>query len=265
MGNIRLYLRIIFLQLRGQLEYPLNAVVGFINQFIVFFLEFTAMWALFYRFGQIKGWTFNEVFLTYGIINLSFAMAEVLMRGFETNMTSLIRNGDYDRYLLRPRNTVLQISAFSFQFVRLGRAMQSIVVLCIGIVMNAGSITGVEWIILLFTVVGGWLLYASLYIITGIISFKIMQYTEFMSIFIQGSVSTMQYPMTIFPAWIRNIFTYVLPATTVSYFPISAILDKSTSVPRIVGFGAPAVCYIFFIISIWIFFKVEKSYVSSGS
>lgn len=264
-SNVILYLKIALYQLRSQFEYPLNTIVGFVNQFIVFFLEFISMWALFDLFGQIDGWKFSEVFLIYGIVNMSFAMAEVVMRGFESNMTSLVRNGDYDRYLLRPRSTILQISAFNFQFVRLGRALQSILIFGIGIYMNSSLINGSEWILLFIAAIGGCLLYFSLYIITGIITFKVMQYTEFMSIFIQGSVSTMQYPMTAFPKWIQNIFTYVLPAATITYFPIATILDKSIAFPRFVGYTAPIVCYIWFYLTICLFNKVEKSYISSGS
>jgi ABC-type uncharacterized transport system, permease component len=223
------------------------------------------MWGLFDRFGKIKGWTFNEVFITYGIINLSFAVSETLMRGFETKLTSLIRNGDYDRYLLRPRNTIIQVSAFSFEFVRIGRVIQSVIVLGIGIVINAKAINGFEWVVLMYTIFGGWLLYFTLYIFTGIIAFKVLQYTEFMSIFIQGSVSTMVYPITIFPIWIRRLFTYVLPAAAISYYPIAAILGKDITVNTAVAYLTPLICYILFIISVFTFFFVEKAYISSGS
>jgi ABC-2 type transport system permease protein len=263
--NIIIYCKIVLYQLHSQFEYPVNAIAGFINQFFVFFLEFVSMWALFDLFGQIDGWKFTEVFLTYGIVNMSFAMAEIFMRGFESNMTTLVRNGEYDRYLLRPCSTILQISAFNFQFVRLGRFIQSIVVLFIGLYMNRGSIYGTEWGLLIYATLGGCLLYFALYIITGIVNFKVMQYTEFMSIFVQGSVSTMQYPMTAFPKWIQNIFTYVLPVALVTYFPIATVLDKSIPFPRFVGYCAPTVCYLVFFITLFIFHRVEKSYISSGS
>lgn len=153
-------------------------------------------------------------------------MSEVLMRGFESNMTSLVRSGDYDRYLLRPIGTIWQVSAFNVQFVRLGRVFQAMLVLIVGALFNAMKIHGFEWIVLFYSVVGGCLLYFSLYIITGLIVFRIMQYTEFMSIFIQGSITTMQYPISVFPRWIQNIFTFLIPVALVTYYPVSGILGK---------------------------------------
>lgn len=260
-----LYMRIIRTNIKEEMEYKTNAIIGFINQFAVLFFEFLAMIALFDRFGAIRGWSFQEVFLSYGIVNLSFSMAETFMRGFETKLVTLIRNGEYDRYLLRPRSTILQISAFNFQFVRLGRVIQSIIVLMAGCYLNKDVIFGLEWGILLLTIIGGCLLYFALYIITGILTFKSLQPLEFMSIFIQGSTSTMQYPMIILPKYVQWLFTYILPVACISYFPIAAILGKTIWIRTTIAYMLPLVCYIVFIISIILFCHIEKGYVSSGS
>ena len=262
---IRLYIRIIQYNIKEELEYGVNAAIGFINQFAVLFFEFLAMVALFDKFGSVKGWTFQEVFLSYGIVNISFSMAETFMRGFETRLITLVRTGEFDRYLLRPRSTILQVSAFNFQFVRLGRVLQASAVLAIGLYLNMGSIFGVEWVVLVFTIIGGCCLYFALYIVTGILTFKLLQPLEFMSIFIQGSTSTMQYPMTIFPRWIQQLFTYVLPVACVSYFPIAVILDKPVSISENVAYALPLICYAVFVATIVLFHIAEKTYVSSGS
>lgn len=265
MSGVSIYIKIALAELRSQLAYPVNAIIGFFNQFLVLFLEFVAMSTLFDRFGAIDGWEFSEVFLSYGIVNLAFSVSESFMRGFESNFVSLVRRGEYDRYLLRPRSTILQISAYSFQFIRLGRVFQSLIVFIIGVLLNASQITGFEWGVLVYTAISGCTLYFALYIITGILTFKALQHLEFMSIFVQGSVSTMQYPMTIFPQWVRSLFTYILPVATVSYYPIAAIMGKPLPFSTLIVYMLPLICPIFFMISIWMFHIVEKTYTSSGS
>lgn len=265
MRYFKLYCTIIKYQLKSQLQYPVNAIIGFINQFLVIFFEFIAICALFNVFGEMDGWSFTEVFLIYGIVNFSFSMAEVFMRGFESNMTGLVRNGDYDRYLLRPIGSIWQVSAFNFQFVRLGRVFQAFLVLIAGMALNVERIQNGEWLVLIYSVVGGCLLYFSLYIITGLIVFKVMQYTEFMSIFIQGSITTMQYPISAFPRWIQNIFTFLLPVALVTYYPISKILGKENETNIIVCYLVPFVCYLLFAVVVWLYHYAEKNYVSSGS
>ena len=264
MRSVLLYVKIVYYQLKSQVQYPINAVTGFLNQFLVIFLEFVSIWALFSVFGEMDGWKLNEVFLIYGIVNFSFSMSEVFMRGFESNMTGLVRNGDYDRYLLRPMGSIWQVSAFNFQFVRLGRVFQALVVLIIGIITNISRINGIDWIVLLYSIIGGVMLYFSLYILTGLILFKVMQYTEFMSIIIQGSITTMQYPISAFPKWIQCIFTFVLPVSLVTYFPISVILGKADG-GILLRYMLPFVCYGLFAVVVFLYHLVEKSYVSSGN
>ncbi|MEK3864609.1 ABC-2 family transporter protein [Paenibacillus sp. FSL H7-0716] len=263
--TFRLYFEIIKLKISTQGQYPLNAVIGFLNQIFVFVFEFWAMWALFNRFGSIDNWDFIEVLIPFGIINLSYAIAETFFRGFETNMSQLVRDGEYDRYLLRPRDTIVQISAFHFQFVRFGRVLQAVIVLIIGLVLNHDKIQGIEWLLILFAATGGWALFIALYILTGIIIFKIVERPEFMNLLIQGSVTTMQYPKTIFPKWIQSVFTFIIPVTFATYYPVAAILGKDSSLPFILSCLSPIICYLFLILTIILFKKVEKTYISTGS
>ena len=58
------------------------------GQFVITGLEFVGIWALFARFGRIRGWTLEEVALFYGMISISFAIADALARGFDQFGTS---------------------------------------------------------------------------------------------------------------------------------------------------------------------------------
>ncbi|MEH2167672.1 MAG: ABC-2 family transporter protein [Nostoc sp.] len=73
-------------------------------------------------------WTLNEVALFYGIVNIYFACADALGKGFDS-FTTIIKSGDFDRLLLRPRTTALQLLGKEFTLKRIGRFSQGIVVL----------------------------------------------------------------------------------------------------------------------------------------
>ncbi len=125
------YIHIIKLILKSNLVYRVNFIVGLFNQLLIILFEFLGLLSLFNRFGSLHNWKLTEVFLLYGIINFSFSFSEVFFRGFESNIQSIIREGKYDRYLLRPYSTLLQISAYNFQPVRTGRLLLALFVLII--------------------------------------------------------------------------------------------------------------------------------------
>ena len=82
---------------------------------------------LFSRFGSLRGWQLGEVALFYGVINISYALSEALGRGFDMFSFQVI-SGEFDRTLLRPRSTELQVLAHDFQLMRSGRLFQGLAV-----------------------------------------------------------------------------------------------------------------------------------------
>lgn len=260
------YIHILKLNLKSNLVYKTNFIIGLFNQLLIILFEFLGMLSLFNRFGSLNDWKLTETFLLYGIINFSFSFSEVFFRGFESNIQSLIREGKYDRYLLRPYPTLLQISAFNFQPVRIGRLILSILVLIVGIVYNIEHINNIYKIVyMMLILVSSSSLYAGIYIIVGSLTFLFTQYIEFTGIFIQGSVSMMQYPKDIFPKYIQDFFSYILPVTLVSYYPISIILNKIRYQDNYISLFYPLAGVLVFIISYLIFKILEKKYSSVGN
>ncbi len=60
--------------------------------------------------------------------NVSFALSEAFGRGFDV-FSGLVRTGEFDRLLLRPRSTTFQVAASNLQLMRIGRFAQGVVVL----------------------------------------------------------------------------------------------------------------------------------------
>ncbi|CAM3074940.1 ABC transporter permease [Streptobacillus ratti] len=260
------YIHIIKMVLKSNLVYKANFMVGLFNQLLIILFEFLGLLSLFNKFGSLNNWKLTEVFLLYGIINFSFSFSEVFFRGFESNIQSIIREGKYDRYLLRPYSTLLQISAYNFQPVRIGRLLLAIFVLIIGLFYNFEHISNIyKLIYLLFVLASSTSLYAGIYIAVGSLTFLFTQYIEFTGIFIQGSVSMMQYPKDVFPKYIQDFFSYILPVTLVSYYPISIILNKIKPQNNYLDLFFPLAGILFFVMSYLLFKKLEKKYSSVGN
>src|SRR5689334_13464940 len=108
MNTAKLYLHYTSLSLRSQLQYRANFVIRTLAHFLITFLEFLGLAALFKRFGHINGWTLPQMAFFYGTISIAFAIAEAVPRGFDM-FANYIKSGDFDRILLRPRSAALQV------------------------------------------------------------------------------------------------------------------------------------------------------------
>ena len=119
-NSAKLYLRYVTLSIRGQMQYRASFVMLTLGHFAITAVEFLAIWVLFERFGALRGWSLAEVALFYGIVNIAFALSEAFARGFDT-FPGMVKIGEFDRVLLRPRSTVLQLLGRELQLLRVGR------------------------------------------------------------------------------------------------------------------------------------------------
>jgi ABC-2 type transport system permease protein len=223
LNTLQLYRNYVSVSFRSQMQYRASFALGTLGHFLVTGTEFLGFVALFQRFSQIQGWTLPQMGLFYGMISLAFATSEAVFRGFDL-FPNLIKAGDFDRYLLRPRSTALQVLGQDFQLLRIGRFSQALIVLF----WSAGRLN-VEWSLanislLLGGIAGGVCLFAGLFVLQATMCFWTTESLEILNCTTYGGVETAQFPVSIYRGWFRSIFTFVIPLATINYFPIHAIL-----------------------------------------
>jgi ABC-2 type transport system permease protein len=237
-----------------------------LGNFVVTFIEFIGIFVLFTRFGSIQGWRLEEVAMFYGIINVGYAVSEAFGRGFDHFQLQVI-HGEFDRTLLRPRSTALQVLAHDFLLMRAGRLFQGLAIL-IWASINTGVTWNIAKVMLLLVSVGGNIcIFTGLLILQATMCFWSTQSLEVMNSFTYGGVETVQWPLPIFKKWFAGIFVFIIPLACVNYFPALAILEKADPLNTPVWFQwfSPLIGLLF----LWISLKVWKfgvrHYHSTGS
>ena len=233
------------------------------SYFFATFVDIVGIWVLFDRFKMIEGWTLPELCLIYGIIHMGFAVAEGCARGFDT-VGQMIKQGDFDRVLLRPLSSIFQIASQEVQFLRLGRFLQGGIVLIWGASQLHLSLLSMHAAVIGFSIVGTAALFYGLFVIQGAISFWTIESLEIMNIATYGGVQTGQYPVSIYNKVFRLIFTFIIPLSCVAYYPMAALLQQAT-VPFWIGICAPIFGIVFLLLSFMLWHCGVRHYTSSGS
>ncbi len=127
---LRLWGRYLAVSLRAQMQYRVSFLFSALGQFLGTAIEFAGLYALFSRFGNLRDWSLWEVALFYGVVNVSFALADSISTGFD-RFGDTVKSGDFDRLLLRPRSTVLQLAGQELALRRVGRLAQGAIVLTV--------------------------------------------------------------------------------------------------------------------------------------
>jgi len=265
-NTLQLYFRYIGISIRSQMQYKASFVMSAAGHALMTFIEFLAIWALFERFGTLEGWSLPEVAMFYGMVSTAFAIAEAVARGFDI-FPGMVKSGDFDRLLLRPRGTVFQVMAQEIQLMRVGRFTQGMAVL-----LWAVSVLDVTWTvprILLMTgsILGGACIFSGFFILQATMSFWTIETLEIINTITYGGVETAQFPLVIYKDWFRKFFTYVVPLACINYFPALAILEKENplGIPGIVQWMSPLLGFAFLLVTLWIWRFGVRHYKSTGS
>jgi ABC-2 type transport system permease protein len=263
---LRLYRHYVTVSIRTQLSYRASVVISTLGALLLTVTELFAVLALFDRFGQLRGWTLPEVALFYGMVSVTWAVSDSLSRGFDA-FARMVKAGDFDRFLVRPRSTVLQLLGVEFTLRRAGRMIQGLAVL--GYAATAGTI---EWTparaaLLVAAIVCGVCTFLGLLVLQATSAFWTVEGLEVWSAFTYGGLTMSQYPMAIYRSWFRGVFTYVIPLGCVSYFPGLVILDHldPLGTPGWVGWIAPLAGPVYLMLCLQVWKIGVRHYRSTGS
>lgn len=237
-----LYLRLLAVQIRSQMQYRLSFVLDVLATGLDVFFDFAAIALVLSQLNHIQGWTLPEVALLYSLVQISFGLMDLIFAGFDPPyFARKIRNGSFDQLLLRPLPITPQVMGSEFTLRRLSKVAVATAVLGYALSANEIAWTAVKLGYLPIILISLILFYGSLFIIGATITFWTIDSIETMNLFTYGSNFAISYPMSIYPDWLRRFFTFVFPAIFLVYYPAIYLLDRPelAHIPLLAPFLSP--------------------------
>jgi len=260
---MKLYFKYISLLLKSQLQYKASFIMAAITQFIQPFSLFAGIYFLFERFGSIQGWTLYQVFMCYAVVGMCFSVAECFARGFD-RFPDMIRTASFDRILVRPQVTALQVLGSNFDIKRIGHFIQAVLVLILAIAGADISWDAAKAVMLFNMIFGGSIIFFGVYMLQATAAFWTIEGLEFANIFTHGIKEHASYPLNIFPKWITIIFTFIIPFGTINYLPLQYLLGKIDGIGWLYAF-LPLLGALFILPCILAWTFGVRKYSSAGS
>lgn len=259
---MRLYWLYVQMALRCQMQHRASFLMLCTSQILVPFTVYAGMILLFQRFGHLGSWSVREVMLLFALTHMAFSLSECFARGFDSFAT-LVSQGDFDRILVRPRNTVLQVLGARFEFSRVGRLVLSVIILAVALQGLPIAWQPLKILTLLLMVSGGMAIFFGIFMLGATFCFWTIQGIEVINILTDGGREMAQYPLDIYAREFTRFFTFVIPFGIVNYLPLNYILDKPGS-PALLGL-LPLAAFLFLIPCLAFWRLGVRRYRSAGS
>jgi ABC-2 type transport system permease protein len=267
--ELRLYIRLITMQLRTQAQYKVDLVLDILTYFLITGLEFGALLIYFVPFPTLLGWHMGEVALLNATASLGFGLAELFGGGIDS-FDMLIRQGDFDRVLLRPVTALLQVSTTQFRLRRLGRITQGLCAFALSLFFLRGLNlvwTPLKILALLLGITSSGLIFVSILLLGATICFWTVETTELTNILTYGGREMLSYPLTIYHQLMQRLFVFIVPLAFGTYIPVCYILGRALpfGLPDWLAFTSPLVALLFALAALAFWRFGVHRYQSTGS
>lgn len=250
--------------LRSELAYRANFLMisaGLIYQGV----GFAFIWVVLARFDVIAGWTLGEIAFLYGVRLTAHGLWVVPFNRL-VELDDLIKTAEFDRFLVRPLNPLIQLCTSRFWLGSFGDIIGGILILA-----TATALVPVDWSplavgYLLLALIGGALLEASLQLAGAALTFRMLSTLALRHLLDSVFNTFGNYPLKMFGGVGQFLLTFVLPIAFVAYLPASVLLDRTDElhVAPALAYAAPCAGVLTFAAAYLFWRRQIRSYQSSG-
>ncbi|MCL2527030.1 MAG: ABC-2 family transporter protein [Defluviitaleaceae bacterium] len=218
---------------------------------------------IFSRFGSIGDWDMERIMLMYAMAFTAYGLGETLFRGFSYFPFRMIRSGDFDRVLLRPKSLFVQVSASYFHIHRAARPFMGLCIIVWSLNRMGVQFTFLNVTMLIFAIIGGFLTYAGVFVLSSGVAFFTINALDWIHVLTSASREVVRVPTPYLPRALRYVFTFFMPMLVIIYFPASAIGDWGGAFWR--GWLALPAGGVFFCMGLLVWRVGVRHYKSTGS
>ena len=130
--------------------------------------------------------------------------------------------------MVRPKGLIFQVVCKKVELTRVGRLLQAIVIFCYAIPNCGVEWNGLKCLGLILMLIGGTVVFVSLFILRAAICFFTLEGLEVMNIFTNGGQEFGRYPFGIYGKRVLLICTYLVPYALFQYYPFLYLIGHRT-------------------------------------
>ncbi|MGH8792198.1 MAG: ABC transporter permease, partial [Stackebrandtia sp.] len=205
-------------------------------------IGFLTVWVILARFETIAGWGMPEMALMYGMRLCSHALWVIPFNQL-VYLTDRIRHGEFDRFLVRPANPLIQLMTTRINIATFGDLLGGVTIL--GVALTLVDVDWNAWRVgfAALALLGGAGAEVGVQLALSSLAFRFVKVDE--TRFIADGVFSEfgNYPAKIFGTAGQWTLTAVIPVVFVAYLPTSVLLDRvdDTGLPAALAYASPAV------------------------
>ena len=264
--SLSVYIKLAVASIKSRMEYKASFIVFLLTVITFYSAQIVTIGVIINRFKTIGGWNIGDMAFLYSLLILSQSNVTFLFSGL-LDFSNHVREGTYDRFLIRPVSTLGQILMGGFELSGFAHVAMGIITF-----LFANSLTNIHWnflniFIFILVILGGSMILASIRIIIAAIAFYSINNQALVHLFVFSSREFLLYPINIYRSELKFILTFLIPLGFINFYPAHYFLDKTGEGlfhPYII-FGTFPVGFVLMVVALLFWKNGQKDYESAGA
>lgn len=223
--NLSLSWTYLLMLLKARMAYRTDFFVQVASDLLLQAVDIVFLLVLFTRVRALGGWTFEEALFIYGFFLVPFALFNATFAALSEVGGRYILRGELDRVLVRPLGSLLQVQLELLRPQALNGMLLGIAVIWVASARLELVWTGLDVVLAALSIIGAWLVYGGVYIAIASVNFWTQDRAGLFPI-AYNLITFGRYPMTVYPAVVRFLLTFVVPYGFLAFYPAAGLLRE---------------------------------------
>ncbi len=260
MYYLRLFATYVRVGILGELEYRANFWINIIQSALDLCVALGGIAVVFSHTDTLGGWRQEELLALIGVYFLIGGLIRTLIRPSMIQFMEDVRQGTLDFKLTKPADSQVLVSIQRIEIWRLVDVLISLPVLGIAFLRLGASLGPIESAVFAVTLLSGALIIYSFWLMLSTCAFWFVKVENIQVIFM-SMWQAGRWPVSIYPAWLRAVLTFLVPVAFATTVPASAVSGRITGATLI---GTVALAAAMLLVSRW-FWRVGIRFYSGAS
>jgi len=227
MNTLKLLSAFLKVNIQMSLAYRADTVVNILLNIMWLGWELLSLSIIFNNTETIGGWGFGELIALLGVFRLVHTLMIALIWPNTEKFNQSIRDGSMDYTLLQPINSMFLVTFSRITVWRAWDLILAAVLIVVGINIAGDIVTSLHLLTFFLLTVSGTIVIYSLWIVLIALTFWFTKFDNNVTI-LQALMDAGRYPVTVYPAWLRILVTFVVPIAVATTVPLQALRGELT-------------------------------------
>ncbi len=212
----------------NELQYRVNFFIQVLQSLVALGTGLVGLFLLFSHTDNLRGWTQSELLVVLGVYTMMGGVIKMLIQPNMERLMNDIRQGTLDYALTKPADAQLLASVREVRIWQAVDVLLGLIILVIAVGQLPQRIGVAEVLTFALALLLGGIMIYSFWLILTTGAFWLVRMDSVLELF-QGMYRAGQWPVGIYPGWLRIGLTFLVPVAFAVTVPAEALTGRLTA------------------------------------